>query len=769
MLYAHTAGDLEEKWQSLEEHLHCVAERAAEFAVPFHGEHFARLIGLLHDLGKASEAFQKRLRGLGPKVDHSSAGARELLACWSLASDPKLRGAGRWLAWLLAYCITGHHAGLPNHGESPEDPASLWMRLTRSEIPDYSPGLSLVSLPSPEELRIPLRPEATPAFTYSFFVRMLFSCLTDADWLDTERCCDPLRAGLRKHLLPSMGALAKLLETRLKEKNFFEEGAENRLGEALPRPTLITVGRKAILNCCLKAAELEPGAFSLTVPTGGGKTLSSLAFALEHARRHGLRRVILVAPYTSIIEQNAAVLRDLLGEEAVLEHHGNYLHPGEESDDVESTQEALRFRLATENWEASIVVTTAVQFFESLFSCRPGRCRKLHNIVRSVVVLDEAQMMPIALLAPSVAALRELVRHYGVSVVFCTATQPALERADDFKCGFPKEEIREIIPDGISRRLFEIFKRVEVSHIGTLKTEELACRIAEQKQTLCIVNTRKAARNLYDALLEETHDHSAVFHLSSLMTPAHRSDMLTRIRARLDEKLPCLVISTSLIECGVDISFPAVFREENGLDSLAQAAGRCNRGGEWERGQVFVFSFADAPSKPMGDVARRAAIFRDVAQRFSDLFSPEAVGEFFHQQRIYDNVDGKNILSDLEKTARLSPKEPYFDFRSMDSAYCFIEPGMTSVIVECDLQGDRESADLVRCIETFDASSSVYRKLQRHTVQIRPHELKRLRAAGNVELVAEQFYVVRGGVGYRPDVGLCPDDPLWVADSDLIF
>ena len=171
----------------------------------------------------------------------------------------------------------------------------------------------------------------------------------------------------------------------------------------------------------------------------------------------------------------------------------------------------------------------------------------------------------------------------------------------------------------------------------------------------------------------------------------------------------------------------------------------------------------------MGDVARRAAIFRDVAQRFSDLFSPEAVGEFFHQQRIYDNVDGKNILSDLEKTARLSPKEPYFDFRSMDSAYCFIEPGMTSVIVECDLQGDRESADLVRCIETFDASSSVYRKLQRHTVQIRPHELKRLRAAGNVELVAEQFYVVRGGVGYRPDVGLCPDDPLWVADSDLIF
>lgn len=788
MLYAHTKtgpdGKLapEEEWQTLREHLQAVADAAAAFAAAFGAASLGRIAGLLHDLGKAAALFQQRLRGKKIKVDHSSAGARELLNAWGATAVDRL------LARILAYCIAGHHGGLPDCGSYSET-GTLQARLDPERpLPDYTAGRKLAPLPSASPLQtLPLRcTKEEAAFSLSFFTRMLFSCLTDADWLDTEQACDPERSAARAPAWPTVDELADRLHRELRARHFLEAapgktvpgGMEARLAEILPRRKRIDAARRLILARCLEAAALESGVFSLTVPTGGGKTLSSLAFALEHARRHRLRRVILVVPYTSIIEQNARVFREVLGEDAVLEHHCNFIHPGEVTDEEEGddSAEALRFRLATENWDATLIVTTAVQFFESLYASRPGRCRKLHNLAHSVVIVDEAQMTPIRLLAPSVAALRELARNYGTSLVLCTATQPALHKTAAFPCGFAPEEIREIMQPDMLPRLFDVFRRVTLVHLGPLDDRSLAEKLAAEPRVLCIVNTRRRARAVFEAVRERLAGKEAVpsgdglFHLSARMTPAHRSATLDAIRQRLDAGLPCRVVSTSLVECGVDVSFPAVFRELAGLDSIVQAAGRCNRNGEaGEPGRVYVFEPDCGLPRRANDLQRRARLCQDVARRFDDLFSPEAVADFFTQLRDYSDTDEARILDRLHQDNHNSDF-PRFAFRDMEQNFRFIpEDDTETVIVENDVPGDPEAAALVRRLEAWDADRAVYRRLQRHSVQVYRHELRLFLAAGSVERLHDRFYVLRGGVGYRSDVGLDADDPLNMDPTDGIF
>jgi len=744
--YAHTTEDTQETWQPLMHHLTAVADLASERAACFGGEGYAQWAGLLHDLGKFSQEFQRYLETSKGRVDHSTAGAQWVQRLWK----EKLGTKGELLATLLSYVIAGHHGGLPDGGSTSADMGSLTARLNKKEIPSVEGWQETLKLPAMPTLPKLKMERETAAFSVSFFVRMIYGCLTDADFLDTEAFCNAEKSAFRSPW-PAIPEMADRLRHHMQE--LLEDADE----------TPVNTARLEILSHCRNAASREPGVFSLTVPTGGGKTLSSLTFALEHAKAHGLRRVIYVIPYTSIIEQNAEVFRKALGDDAVLEHHCNYIHPDEEKeggDEHRDSGDAMRFRLATENWEATLVVTTSVQFFESLFANRSSRCRKLHNIARSVVILDEAQMLPLPLLQPSVMALRELSTNYGTTLVLCTATQPALEKSGRLTCGFPVGSIREIIPKHRKGPIFKTFNRTKVIRLGTLSDEDLGEKLRAEPQVLCIVNTRNHARTLFDALGNgEGH-----FHLSARMIPAHRREVLRKITHCLKEDLPCRVVSTSLIECGVDVDFPAVYRAVAGLDSIAQAAGRCNREGKRPTGLVYVFRPETGMPKRAPGFQRRAEIFEEVAESHKDLFSPEAVAAFFHRLYQFEGLDQKGLMDCLFEANAGLPLPTSFPFTEINALYRFIENDMVSIIVEWD----KRAKDLVQKLEYAQETSAILRKLQAYTVQVYKTELGALFEGGVVPL-RDQFYVAREGIGYRKDVGLCSDDPTyWAAGSGII-
>ncbi|MDD2220006.1 MAG: CRISPR-associated endonuclease Cas3'' [Desulfoplanes sp.] len=508
--YAHSTDNPDKSdWQGLKEHLQNVADLASGFAEVFSAREWGVMAGLLHDAGKATHAFIRRLEGQPIRVNHSIFGAR------------LSRELGGKLGLLMSYAIAGHHGGLPDGGIQE---GQLHYRLKHERIPDVAKIMP--AMETPIDLRLPFtkRPEH-PGFALSFFTRMIFSCLTDADFLDTEAFCDPNRNVARTRICTRKSDLASLRDALNDRLTNLEKHAV---------PSRVNTLRRSVLNDCRVAARKESGFFSLSVPTGGGKTLSSMAFALDHAVTHGLRRIIYAIPFTSIIEQNAHVFSSVFGRENVLEHHCNY-----KNKDVPEEEGYDRWRgLAVENWDAPVVVTTNVQFFESLFSNKPSRCRKLHNIARSVIVLDEAQAIPTEYLEPCLCALRELVEHYGCSVVLCTATQPAL---DDESLRSRLQQVQEIVTD--PKRLYAELKRIKVIFEGSLTDELLSERIASLRQVLCIVSTKPQARKVFERLPER----DGAFHLSTNMYPVHRRRVLDTICQRLKEGLACRVISTSLI------------------------------------------------------------------------------------------------------------------------------------------------------------------------------------------------------------------------------
>ena len=493
---AHRAEDGRE--QSVLEHLRRTAAMSSKFAAAFGAGPQGELAGLAHDIGKYSEAFQRRLEGSADRVDHSTAGAVECVKLGQVTA---------------AFAVAGHHGGLPDGGAQGDDKekGSFHGRMRRAVEGKLEPCEAWreeLSLPSPPQ------PFIDPGDTAEgmFFTRMLYSCLVDADYLDTEEFMS--KGGVQR---PVGEPIEKL-----------EEKLLDYISGWFPPTTALNESRCAILRQCLEQGEsCAPGLFTLTVPTGGGKTVASLAFALSHARAKGLKRVIYVVPYTSIIEQNAGVFRKILGEKNVLEHHSGVQYDPE----GESTPQTVLMSRATENWDVPLVVTTAVQFFESLFSNRPSQCRKLHNLAGSVVIFDEAQMLPIPYLRPCVYAISQLVAHYKVSAVLCTATQPALDGL--FREFIPGQAIKELCPPELRNR--EVFRRVSFRRAGTLSLQELAGEISAQEQALCIVNSRKTAHELYRLLPSE-----GSYHLSTLMYPAHRKAVLKEIRERLRwYKLPC--------------------------------------------------------------------------------------------------------------------------------------------------------------------------------------------------------------------------------------
>ncbi|PID74150.1 MAG: CRISPR-associated helicase/endonuclease Cas3 [Desulfobacterales bacterium] len=734
--FAHSLeGESQEKWQTIEAHLLEVAKKAKAFGANFGSGDFAYLAGLWHDIGKYSPEFQRRLgvardsdahiEQISGKPDHSTAGAQY--------ANGRLAHSGK----LLAYAIAGHHAGLPNGKDNHR--SCLYHRL-KKQIPDWSACPEALLQSSAPTHQPPFfssiqgkRPSKRFGFQASFFIRMIYSCLVDADFLNTEEFITPEKTNWRKDY-PSLRALNEKLGSYL----------DSLVRDAKPKE--INKHRSEILQHCLENAPDSPGLFSLTVPTGGGKTLSSLAFAMKHAIQHQFERIIYVIPYTSIIEQNAAVFRDVLGDAAVLEHHSSFDFRDEKDED-------RRSRLASENWDAPLIVTTSVQFFESLFHNRPSRCRKLHNISKSVVILDEAQMLPVSFLRPCIEALREFSLFYNTSIVLCTATQPALS-SKMFK--WRLEGVREIIPE--PEQYYTLFKRVETQFVGKKTDDEIAGQLSDHQQVLCIVNTRKHARLLYEKLKGE-----GCYHLSALMCPVHRCEKLKQIREALNDGKPCRVISTQLVEAGVDIDFPVVYRSAAGIDAIAQAAGRCNRENELpEGGQVFVF--IPEGGLPPGDFRLNAEAAESVMRHHRDILSPEAVKEYFETifwRKGDDQLDRKDILKAL--TAGMAAGD--FPFKDVAGKFNLIEDGMEPVIV----QYSDEAKKLVARLRYSEHPGSVARKLQRFIVQIPPRVHASLVRFGAVESIQKRFFVLMNMDIYNDELGLCPEDPTFYKVESMIL
>jgi CRISPR-associated endonuclease/helicase Cas3 len=697
--YAHTVENLDgsrdpdrSRWQLLSEHLTGVADRAEDHA-PQELKLAARWCGLLHDLGKYRDEFQEYL-----------AGERES----SLETHHAVYGAALAFrrGWVgPAFAVAGHHAGLHDLNQLQE--------LVKGEKYDAGNRLAVLIDRFEAELGSVPKELAEPAFANcedkaitEFYVRMLFSCLVDADFLDTEYFA---KGEGRSPEAFDAGVLMKRLHRH--RDGFDQRGELNGL-------------RNKVFMSCLSAATEPPGFFSLTVPTGGGKTLSGMAFALEHARRHGLRRVVVVIPYLSIIEQNAAEYRRVLDPEnkgIVIEHHSAVAGKEDADEQGRSPEE-----LASENWDAPIIVTTSVQFIESLFANRTSKCRKLHNLASSVVVLDEVQTLPTHLLNPLLHVLRDLREHYGVSFVFSTATQPAFRRSNSLSQGFKESEVREIVTD-----TSELFHKLNRVHYEIRKTEsnwlELAGEWKDELQALGVVNTRQQAHDWWSQLRSDRTE--GVLHLSSALCADHRAEVLSEAHRRLLAGEPCRLVATQVIEAGVDIDFPVVYRALGPLDSIVQAAGRCNREGRLGgKGRVVVFCPED--HKLPGGVYRVAT---EIAARLLTQTPPEDLATVPSLFASYFNELFQYVATDHagKRESPIQEDRELLRFREVARKARVITDHTKAVIAP------REKAlAIVRIIRERDSTSGKrytrhdQRDLQRYMVNLQPRDFQRLDVLG---------------------------------------
>lgn len=697
-------------FQPLREHMENVARLAAEYGAAFGAEEQAGRAGLLHDIGKYSPRGQARQRDPEhtPKTDHATAGAQEAYL--------KLRDLPAGLA------VAGHHGGLPDLGQRGDRENGTFMARMRKELTgENDPSAWRGEIALPQRVKGPAWFGAVrEPRIWAMYTRMLFSCLVDADFIDTETAMQGAQ--------PRGGY--ESIETLL-------EKLRAQVAPWLEKPkNALCARRSEILAHCLQGGEAERGLYTLTVPTGGGKTVSSLAFALTHAAAHNMRRVIYVIPYTSIIEQNAKVFEKILGAENVLQHHSQ----ADFSDDAQGAEEpaALRKRLACENWDAPVIVTTAVQFFESLYAAKTSRCRKLHNIANSVIIFDEAQTMPLPYLKPCVFAIAELVRHYGATAVLCTATQPALSRF--FSRTAPEPAIREIAPDPDG--LFDFFRRVTLRQEGEKTAAALAEQIAGQKAALCVVGTRRRARELYELLPEEGR-----YHLSTLMTPRDRERTLDEIRARLRAGETCRVVSTSLIEAGVDVDFPTVWREIAGLDSILQAAGRCNREGKRSADESVVHIYTPDGSIPKA-FQQQVEAAQGVLAKYEDPNTRAAIAAYFKAlfwMRGDDALDSKNVLQYEDSLA----------FRKTEEAFEIILKETMTVYIPTN-----ENANDLRLLRQGLFSRALMRRLGRDAVNLYRYEYDALASAGVLEdYRSDGFAILLDSQQYLPDVGLNVKEP----------
>lgn len=733
-LIAHVRQKDDSTWvppHKLSAHLEGTARISEVNAAKFHSGDWGKAAGLAHDAGKGRIVWQKylqvksgydeeaHLEGKRGKIPHAIHGAQ-------LVEDLFGKGIGRF----LAYCIAGHHAGLPNWSGA-EGAGRASLQFQQSQVKDLEtidPGII-------DNIRS-AKPTIPPwifdkGLDVSLWIRMLYSSLVDADFLDTESYMNKDQAADRGGYC-SMSELLDRLNQYNKE---LDETSED---------TKVNGIRRFIRKKCVQMASDEQGVFSLSVPTGGGKTLSSLAFALEHAKKRHLDRIIYVIPYTSIIEQNADVFRRAVGEDQVIEHHSSL----EESDSTPKS------RLASENWDAPIIVTTSVQFFESLFAAKSSRCRKLHNIVKSIVILDEAQLVPVDFLAPILKTMQLLVDHYQVSFVISTATQPAFKEHIVGEKPFPGlKDIKEMMGDNEAvTLLYQSLERCLVQFPEDLHSlsswEEIAEELKQYDQVLCVVSDRKSCRELHELMPKGT------YHLSALMCGQHRSEIIKTIKQKLKNRESIRVISTQLVEAGVDLDFPVVYRALAGLDSIAQAAGRCNREGKLpEKGRVVVFN---PPKKPPIGMLRKAA---DTTRSLVSLNEPDPLGfEMFEKYfaELYwkaNSLDTKDIV-DLLDPYHNDLRECSISFRTAAEKFHIIDKSQQKTILVRYGEGER----FIDLLKAKGPDRWIMRKLQRYTVNVYNHDFNQLRQRGSIEEVCPEIFALATNFDYSVDTGLLVEE-----------
>lgn len=701
---AHIAED--GRTQTVAEHLKGTAALAAEFAKAFGAEEDARLAGQLHDIGKYTIEFQNRLRG-GAVVDHATAGAKEAFARGNIYA---------------ALAIAGHHGGIPDFGNrrgDTEDEPTFCGRMRRR-----LPALDSVWEQECGSLQKTSPQEPADLLPGSFYTRMLYSCLVDGDFQDTQNFMNGQKAPRGEH-----ASIEELLEKVRRQASVYLQAK----GESV-----VCRQRNKVLFAAIEKGKTVPkGLYTLTVPTGGGKTFASLAFGLEHAAAKKMDRVIYVIPYTSIIDQTADVFSCLLGEENVLPHYAGAEYQLAE----ETTASQYKKLLASENWDVPIVITTAVQFFESLYSNRSSRCRKLHNIANSVLIFDEAQTLPTDYLRPCLFAIGQLVSRYNATAVLCTATQPEL--APLFHELAPTLSMEELCGD--DGALFAAFRRTTLQNLGCVSKEALGERLQTHEQVLCVVNRRKTAQSLFSILPQE-----GSYCLTTLLCPHDRKEQIEEIRTRLKEGQPCRVVSTSLIEAGVDVDFPAAYREDCGLDSLLQTAGRCNREGKRQKEASVVYRFSLEGSGVPQPLAQNASALLYTARKHEDLASSAAVKTYFSTLfSMKENVlDKKGILPAM-KGDLCGCKLP---FRQVADTFRLIENDTRPVYLPF---GEGEA--LCSRLRQGERSRPLMRKLGQYSVDCYTEQFKKLYEAGALELLSDGLAILRDTSKYHGCTGLETD------------
>lgn len=703
---AHIDESDKDRKQTLKAHLEGTAHLAENFAEKFGKKDWGYCCGLLHDLGKYSDAFQKKIRGENIRVDHSTAGAQLCM---------KMGG----LFPFVSYCIAGHHAGLPDTGSgSDTGNDSTLMGRKRKKIEDYQAYKSEIKIPDLKTQ--PFDPRETNNFDFSLsvFIRMLYSCLVDADYLDTENF---MKA---QSVWRDSGESMEILLEKL----------EKYISGWLSNSDINTVNgrRTEILRHCLQMGNRQSGIFRLTVPTGGGKTIASLAFALRHAVENHMDRIIYVIPYTSIIEQNAQVFRDILGEANVLENHSNVDY---DAGDDKASEDLRLMQLAAENWDKPVVVTTNVQFFESLFGYKSSKCRKLHNIANSVIIFDEAQMLPNDYLKPCIAMMEELVRNYRASLVLCTATQPALTTLFE-----SDRKIVELCPR--LEEQFRFFERVTFQNLGVITEDCLIEKLSRESQALCILNTKKRAQRLYGHLKGD-----GVYHLSTTMYPCHRRRVLEMIRNRLSRNERCILISTSLVEAGVDLDFKTVYRQLAGVDSMIQAAGRCNREGKKNPGESIAFIFQFDEKEYVPGQRQQIDVTKALLKEGTDIFSLEGIEMYFSV--LYhlrgEHLDQKKIMEEFKKFT--------YNFAKVGRTFKLIEENTKTIFIPIE----EDARSLLDHMKNCGYTKTQIRKAGQYSVQVYDREFNILYGNGMLNAISEDikdFYELKDCTQYTDEMGL---------------
>lgn len=735
--YAHSRErDGKKEYQTIERHAVGVAETVKAFSGGWCEETLAENLGLLHDVGKYQPAFQRRILGSGEAVEHSNCGAKE------------------WTAYRLPdaapYILAGHHAGLPDAGQKvqTEDRPTLSARLRRpcEDYGDYKKELRVKALPEGADIfKGAVQGRGESAWKeYAFWTRMMFSCLVDADYLDTEGYCEGEKP---RGLTADFSECAALLDKKLSE---LERSAETPVERA----------RQNLRAQVMAHADGKADVYYMNMPTGSGKTLASMRFALARALEGSKKHIIYMIPYTSIIEQNAKVFKDIFGEDKVLEHHCNFDY--ESAGEGEGTTREKMQRSA-ENWDASIIVTTNVRFFESIYGNRPGALRRLHNMADSILVFDEVHMLPSGWFQPCLEAIKILTTRYGCEAVFLTATMPDFDRwLDAFKCGGLKT--CRLIGD---TSCFSAFERCVTENLGAVSAEALLMRAGEAKNALIVVNTRRKARELFAMYAGKK------YHLSTYMTHADRDETIRAVKKALASGERFCLFSTSLIEAGVDLDFDTVFREQAGLENLLQTAGRCNRSGRKDRTECKAYSFEWEGERDLKSLKKKKYYTGEALGKFEKPDSAEAVGWYFDKlyadelESMRENdflyasaADGASDVSPIvgffDPSRIFGPRITRFHFAGYGEKFRLIEDGTRSLVI-VDSRNRGEVQALFDALEYGKAGRNVKRRLQKYAVAVRGYEWQALQEAGVVQTRAEIAYLANENY-YDPATGLSLED-----------